>query len=78
MRGFSVVNLWRMKQFYLVHTSPEFLAQVARELKVGETDPEKLSQAVRELIASIPWGHYANLLAKLTDPAARLYYNTIR
>ena len=67
MRGFSVVNLWRMKQLYLAHTSPEFLAQAVRELKVGEADPEKLSQAVRELIASIPWGHHANVLAKITD-----------
>lgn len=33
IRGFSVVNLWRMKQFYLTHTSPEFLAQLARELR---------------------------------------------
>jgi len=57
MRGFSVVNLWRMKQLYLSHTAPGFL-----------------SQAVRELVASIPWGHHANVLAKLTDPAARLYY----
>jgi len=74
MRGFSVVNLWRMKQLYLVHTAPEFLSQAVRELKVGEAAPEKLSQAVRELVALIPWGHHANLLAKLSDPAARLYY----
>ena len=74
MHGFSVVNLWRMKQLYLQHTSPEFLSQAVRELKVGNTNSEKPSQAVRELVASIPWGHHANLLAKLTDPAARLYY----
>jgi len=36
--------------------------------------PEELSQLVRELIAAVPWGHHANVLAKLTDPAARLYY----
>ena len=35
---------------------------------------EQLSQLVRELIAAVPWGHHANVLAKLTDPAARLYY----
>ena len=78
MRGFSEVNLWRMKQLYLVHTSPGFLSQAVKELKLGEGDPGKLSQAVRdavmELVAAIPWGHHANLLAKLTDPAARLYY----
>jgi predicted nuclease of restriction endonuclease-like (RecB) superfamily len=74
MRGFSVVNLWRMKQLYLVHTAPEFLSQAVKELKVGGAAQEKLSQTVRELVASIPWGHHANLLAKLSDPAARLYY----
>ena len=94
MRGFSVVNLWRMKQLYLDYTAPEFLSQAVRELKVRGTGSKKLSQAVREsgptsgdtteteflaqavreLVASIPWGHHANLLARLTDPAARLYY----
>jgi len=74
MSGFSIANLWRMKKLYLEHTSPEFLSQAVRELKVGGADSEKLSQAVRELVVSIPWGHHANLLGKLTDPAARLYY----
>jgi predicted nuclease of restriction endonuclease-like (RecB) superfamily len=92
MRGFSVVNLWRMKQFYLAHTSAEFLEQAARELKTirgpflsravkesGTSGPtiERtpiLSQAVRELVCAVPWGHHANYLAKLTTPAARLYY----
>jgi predicted nuclease of restriction endonuclease-like (RecB) superfamily len=74
MRGFSGPNLWRMKQLYLVHTSSEFLAQAVRELKGKESSPEKLSQVVRELVATVPWGHHANVLAKLADPAARLYY----
>jgi hypothetical protein len=43
-------------------------------MKAGAADPTKLAQAVRELVAAIPWGHHANLLAKLTDPAARFYY----
>ncbi len=33
-----------------------------------------LSKAVRELVAAVPWGHHANVLAKLTDPSARLWY----
>ena len=74
MRGFSVVNLWRMKQLFLEHTSPEFLSQAVKELKVGDADSAKVSQAVRQLVAAIPWGHHANLLARITDPAARLYY----
>jgi predicted nuclease of restriction endonuclease-like (RecB) superfamily len=94
MRGFSVANLWRMKQFYLAHTSHDFLSQAVRVLKYADAGPEKLAQtarefetaqrstsspeflaqAVRELVASIPWGHHVNILAKLADPAARIYY----
>lgn len=74
MRGFSVTNLWRMKQLYLVHTSPEFLSQAVRETRAGESSPEGLSQIVRELVASVPWGHHANVLSGPADPAARLYY----
>jgi predicted nuclease of restriction endonuclease-like (RecB) superfamily len=53
MRGFSVVNLWRMKQFYLSHTSPEFLSQAVRDLKLVETGAEELAQPARE-IQNIP------------------------
>jgi predicted nuclease of restriction endonuclease-like (RecB) superfamily len=89
MRGFSLPNIWRMKQFYLTHSAPDFLSQAVRELaavlpsrsgKLSQpvtesvADWQKLSQAVRELVAQIPWGHHANHLAKITDPAARLYY----
>lgn len=40
----------------------------------GNRKSEVLSQAVRELVAAVPWGHHANVLAKLTAPAARLWY----
>ncbi|MES2922213.1 MAG: PDDEXK nuclease domain-containing protein [Verrucomicrobiota bacterium] len=32
-KGFSSANIWRMRQFYIVHNEGEFLAQVVRELK---------------------------------------------
>lgn len=73
MRGFSAQNLWRMQQLFVTHTAPDFLSQVVRELG-GKDDPEKLSQAVRDWVSVVPWGHHANILAKLTAPAARLYY----
>jgi len=74
MHGFSVANLWRMKQFYLVHTSPEFLLQALKGLSPQVRKDEKLAQAVRELVSAIPWGHHVLMLGKLTDPTARLYY----
>lgn len=75
--GFSVQNVWRMTQFYRTHTAPEFLSQLVRELEKEKRtvpDRENLSQLVREMVSAVPWGHHANALAKLTDPAARLYY----
>jgi predicted nuclease of restriction endonuclease-like (RecB) superfamily len=75
--GFSPQNVWRMCQFYRDHTDTQFLAQFVRELnRQGKPAPkgETLSQLVREMVAAVPWGHQANALAKLADPAARLYY----
>jgi len=75
--GFSQQNVWRMLQFFRTYTDNLFLSQAVRELeKKGRKtpSPELLSQFVRELVAAVPWGHHANILAKLTDPAARLYY----
>jgi predicted nuclease of restriction endonuclease-like (RecB) superfamily len=95
-QGFSVQNLWRMRQFYMVHTEPDFLAEAAREgaisrganaisnlsqpvrdLEQGaltEDQREILSQAVREFVARVPWGHHVNLLTKVKNQKARLYY----
>jgi DUF1016 N-terminal domain len=56
VRGFSSQNLWRMQQFYLAHSSPEFLSQAVRELRIKRGD--RLSQAVRELLTAVPWGHH--------------------
>jgi predicted nuclease of restriction endonuclease-like (RecB) superfamily len=62
-----------MQQFYLAHSSPEFLSQAVRELRI-KRGGEKLSQAVRELLTAVPWGHHVNALARVADPATRLYY----
>jgi len=74
MQGFSIMNVWRMRQLYLIHTAEDFLSQAVRELGISRSEKEKLSQAVRDLVTSVPWGHHVNVLAKVTDPAARIYY----
>jgi predicted nuclease of restriction endonuclease-like (RecB) superfamily len=56
MRGFSLQNLWRMKQLYLAHSAPELLAQAVREIEPaprGTPAIEFLSQAVREMVAVV-------------------------
>jgi hypothetical protein len=66
-----------MQQLYLLHNQPEFLAQVVREMeKEGQQAPtgENLSQVVREMVSTVPWGHHANALLRVTAPAARLWY----
>ena len=40
----------------------------------GKDHGEKLAQAVRELVAGVPWGHHLELLKKVKAPKARLYY----
>lgn len=50
------------------------LAHAVRGMKPGRPVPEIVSQAVRQLVAGIPWGHHANALAKVGDPRARIYY----
>ena len=77
MRGFSPSNVWRMRQLFLLHAQPDFLAQAARELGVGVRDsgPEQiLAQIARELLSPIPWWHHVVLMAKVKGPAAHFYY----
>ena len=53
------------------------LSQPVREVgrhKLRTTPAGKLSQAVRDLIEVIPWGHHANVLSGVRDPAARAHY----
>jgi predicted nuclease of restriction endonuclease-like (RecB) superfamily len=66
MTGFSPRNVWRMRAFYLAYT--EDVRKLPRP--VAEMDGKDLPQAVAE----IPWGHNADLLDKVKDPLARLWY----
>ena len=80
--GFSAASLWRMRQLHETYTAPKFLAQLVRETatraKAAKALPAapttKLAQAAREMVIAIPWGHHVYLLAKIEQPAQRLYY----
>lgn len=80
--GFSAVNLWRMRKLHETYTTPEFLSQLVTEMAIPSRAvadasgkrAAKLSQAVREMVVAVPWGHHVNLLAKIEQPAQRLYY----
>ncbi|MFZ4778230.1 MAG: DUF1016 N-terminal domain-containing protein [Terrimicrobiaceae bacterium] len=73
--GFSAQNVWRMRQFYILHTQSEFLSQVVRESKkAGQSAPsdEVLSHHVREMVSAVPWGHHANALLRVEDLKGKL------
>jgi len=61
------------------------LEQPVPESRPSRTAPTKTNRppileqpvqesAARELAASVPWGHHVELLKKVKDPAARIYY----
>ena len=57
--GFSPQNVWKMRQFFVAYAN--------------------LSQAVREIepprdVLAIPWGHNMEIIFKVKDPTARLWY----
>jgi len=66
MAGFSPLNVWRMRAFYLAWT--EDLQKLSQP--VTESDAKKLSRLVTE----IPWGHNIVLVHRVKDPLARIWY----
>ena len=97
VKGFSLANVWRMRQFYAAFTEQDFLAQAARELgknaprqsahssfkkatleaqpcSAAGSDNAILAQAVRELAATVPWGHHVLLLGRIKPAPELLWY----
>ena len=84
MGGFSPVNVWRMRAFYVAYRpAPPILSQPATELKSGKRSKAAvLSQAATELtesvppslVAEIPWFHNVILISKVKDHTQRLWY----
>lgn len=85
IQGFSPLNVWRMRAFYLAYRN---LSQAVTEnLPPASKKPQSrtktiLSRAVTELspaepphpVSEIPWGHNQVLLFKLKDATERLWY----
>jgi predicted nuclease of restriction endonuclease-like (RecB) superfamily len=68
--GFSADNLWRMRQFFIEYSAPEFLEQAVPEM----SGVKKLERTVPELLSGIPWGHHVEILKKVKGYKARVYY----
>jgi predicted nuclease of restriction endonuclease-like (RecB) superfamily len=88
--GFSANNLWLIRQFFIEYSKSnsiirEFgnvanrpiLEQPVQELSSPEkaASPERHTDTtLPELLASVPWGHHIELIKKVKDAMARLYY----
>lgn len=72
--GFSPDNLWRMRQLFIEYSSSEFLEQLVPEMDLKTSKATILEQAVPELLCGVPWGHHVEILKKVKEPAARIYY----
>jgi predicted nuclease of restriction endonuclease-like (RecB) superfamily len=64
-----VQELEKMGRSLLERSVPEIPESVDSSLK-----GEFLEQAVRELVAGVPWGHHVEILKKVKPPVARIYY----
>lgn len=77
IQGFSPVNVWRMRAFFLAYGETAAILSQA----VTESPKKKLSQAATDsvsrppnFVADLPWGHNQVLLFKVKEPAERLWY----
>jgi predicted nuclease of restriction endonuclease-like (RecB) superfamily len=64
--GFSPLNVWRMRAFYLAWTAD------LKNLSQPVTDSE--IEELSHLVTEIPWGHNIVLIHKVRDPVTRVWY----
>lgn len=87
MKGFSPINLWRMRAFYLAWTDLKpNLAQVVQDLSslpplpalpthiANSGDMVADPTILSQLVTELPWGHNILLFQKIKDPTLRLWY----
>jgi predicted nuclease of restriction endonuclease-like (RecB) superfamily len=63
-----------MKRIATGRRNSQILAQPVREFTEEVGHAENLARGVRDLVAVVPWGHHTDLLGRVKDPAARVYY----
>lgn len=73
-KGFSERNIKRMLAFYREYPHlrfvPQPVAQTEEDLKV----PQPVALFPAELLCALPWGHHAELMAKVKDLPTRSWY----
>ena len=70
-KGFSERNIKRMLAFYREYPHLEFVPQVVAQIESESKGPQPAALFPADMIHSVPWGHHAELIAKVKDPATR-------
>lgn len=73
-KGFSERNIKRMLAFYREYAHLQLVPQAVAQTKPHAKVPQLAALFPSELILALPWGHHAELMAKVKDAATRQWY----
>jgi predicted nuclease of restriction endonuclease-like (RecB) superfamily len=73
-KGFSERNIKRMLAFYREYPLVDFVPQAVAQSAAGPAVPQTAALFEAQLLQAIPWGHHAELMAKVKDLPTRRWY----
>lgn len=73
-KGFSERNIKRMLAFYREYPHLEFVPQPVAQIGKNPEVPQAVALFPTDLLCALPWGHHAELMAKVKDLPARRWY----
>jgi len=73
-KGFSERNIKRMLAFHRAYPQANFVPQAVAPLESDAKVPQAAALFPAELLLALPWGHHAELMAKVKEPSTRQWY----
>jgi predicted nuclease of restriction endonuclease-like (RecB) superfamily len=73
-KGFSERNIKRMLAFYREYPHLDFVPQPVAQTDTRTKKTQREACFPTDLVLALPWGHHAELMAKVKEPAARQWY----
>lgn len=73
-KGFSERNIKRMLAFYREYPHLEFVPQSVAQMTSSPEVPQAVALFPADLLCALPWGHHAELMAKVKDLPTRRWY----
>jgi predicted nuclease of restriction endonuclease-like (RecB) superfamily len=73
-KGFSERNIKRMLAFHRAYPQANFVPQAVAPMESDAKMPQAAALFPAELLLALPWGHHAELMAKVKEPSTRQWY----